>query len=1040
LILDGDGRSLLTQSALDQTGMHLGDHLAMINVDPAELVLRPSYMCVSDSIHIERRSQRPTLEMFDDFEGDLVGLCQPPRRQTYFSNSMRFWCSDEDDFPMPSQRCVFGPITVLTIEFDPPSDWPRSQRVMVLEEQFDWLRRSGNARDSQKLQEIIRWAKQFADFRGLCVVYSGDKSLHFHFAFDTSEFCEEHPTLRDDLRSAYAVAHDKLAQAFLEHLPLHGLEPDKGMRQPEQFRRLPNGMRLVKDENKHLFRVPTGRRVNQSVLYEEVLKQAPRGANRQMFSKLMVMQAHAVKLAKQQIKRPSGAGIASWYDDDEREYCLEAATQLYTGIVGIDGYPRVSHFEHSQDSIALKLFANATDQKPGGILFASSSQPHFAGGKQPETNPSIGLPLREHLKRWRKKWRRCNPDIVCDKEEGDVATSVLRSTLVAPDIKTARAAFEQDLRQAVAENTVIMVKGPAGFGKTTAMMLAIPDLVSKAKTDLLSAMESSPRYEHEIIRSAVSAVATSGYEQAAEKCAQFNEMHTSNVAVGFVFKSFDRLYCDALADVYGAEAQEHKVVAELAAQRSYSSILGAIRTQQPQVWQRMIQLHDDMLAPLRSAHDDCAVVMFMVHDVLHQWTEGGLSRFLSHPKFFETNADELWTLEESTKLIVAVQDEIALTHLIHLVDQRRVMWCEGLFADDPSIWDDTHIHLGDAYPHWVSYKALSLGGVPFDEVISIKRLGLSSQDEVGVGPLEAYGQTVDGKSWDMYAATHKWRFAHRARSWWRNLAHHTVILTTEALPVTLFQISERSQPATVVLDHSNGAHPDGVAELHVVGNLSAETNSQIAVQIREHEADLDLFVIANKCADLDRSVPHTSAKGVNHLADENILQLINSVSPSEYAKLQAINMIFHMQSALRLYHIDQINQTMGRNLGYRFQRKRHIAYAPSALWRHIENGPIDNFAFQIDQIEDAPRRRDKRAGKARTCLAQLERDYEADMVHEVNVCCDDVIDQQAQDIGLIDDVDFGVDDFFPTDDVIDAAIVQMQVQSRRESSRTSCAS
>jgi hypothetical protein len=117
---------------------------------------------------------------------------------------------------------------------------------------------------------------------------------------------------------------------------------------------------------------------------------------------------------------------------------------------------------------------------------------------------------------------------------------------------------------------------------------------------------------------------------------------------------------------------------------------------------------------------------------------------------------------------------------------------------------------------------------------------------------------------------------------------------------------------------------------------------------------------------------------------------------------------------------------MGRNLGYRFHGKRHIAFMPSALWRHIENGPIENFAFQVDQIEDAPRRRDKRAGKARTCMARLERDRDADLDHEVIRYRDEVIDQQAQEIGLIDDCDFKLDDFFITDDVIDAAFIEMR--------------
>ena len=1023
LILDAEGRPIF-----DVEGPSLYpivDRLSRIDLDPEELMLRPSYICVSDKIHVERRNQQPTLSMFEDFEGDIDLLRLPPRRQTYFTNTMRFWNAKQDAFEMPSERCVFGAITVLTIEFDPPKDWSTPERLIVLEEQLDWLRRSGNERHSQKVQKIIRWAKRFADFRGLCVVYSGDKSLHFHFAFDTSALCETHPSLRDHLRPAYAAAHDKLVEAFEELLPLNGLEPDTGMRQPEQFRRLPNGMRLVKDSKRHLFGVPSGRRINQSVLYEEVLAQAPKGSKTFLFDEIKVNQAREVTASQRRSKRSREGFISSWVNDEEQAYCLDGVDKLFRQLVGHDEYPRVSHFETSGQGLVLKLFANADDANPGGVLFAGSNRPIFAGGKTPKQNPSIGLPLQHHIKQLRREWRKLNPNVGSDTTDDINTVHVLRADLNASDVVTSRSKFEHALRGATADNAVVMVKGPAGFGKTTAMMRVLPDLVTATKHNLIKARESAPIYELDLIKGAVSAVATSGYEQAVDKCNQFNQMHQSCAAIGLVFKSFDRLYCAALEAVFGEGWQREKVFADMAARGRSSSVLGAIRMRQPKVWEQMVQLHQEMLQPLRTAPAGCAVVLFMVHDVLHQWTEGGLSRLLSHPNFFQTDVSELWRLEEQTKLIVAVQDEIALKHLIRLKDLRHVEWCERLFADKPSIWNDKHIHLGDAHEHWEKHCGKSLGSVSFDEVLIIKRTGISSESIAGVGALEPYGQSHDGKTWEMYAPSQQMNFAFQKRSWWRGLAHHTVILTAETLPVTLFEISERDQPCTTILSLSEGLHPDGVVELHVVGNMSSDTNAQIANQIREHEADLDLFVIANKCAALERSTPHVSAKGVNHLADENILQLINWVSRTEYAKLQAVNMVFGMKSAIRLHHIDQFNQTVGRNLGYRYVGKRHIVYVPSALWRHMADGTWHDFAFQIDQIEDAPHRRDKRKTRDRQIACVLERDEVGEANYGAENCLDMVMDQQAEAAFVLDDMDLDDNDVFPSDAVIDAAYDQM---------------
>ena len=283
LIADNEGVAEPWLATPTDFGIDPVHRLQALRVDVDDLSDRPCYMCVSASARVTARSQSPTLFALECVADDTsMTLAEVQSSQTYFTNHMRLWAGDDDKFHQPSLRSVLGPLTVLTLEFDPPDDWEEAKKLETLEEQLRWLRRSGDTKASQPIQLIIKWAKGFSDFRGMCVTYSGHKSLNFHFVFDTSALCTTNQELRDQYRPAYAVTHDELAKTFVSQLPLEGLEPDSGMREPERFRRLPNGTRTVSSGKPHLFDVPAGTDVVQSVLFEELLRKAPKGANKRM--------------------------------------------------------------------------------------------------------------------------------------------------------------------------------------------------------------------------------------------------------------------------------------------------------------------------------------------------------------------------------------------------------------------------------------------------------------------------------------------------------------------------------------------------------------------------------------------------------------------------------------------------------------------------------------------------------------------------------------------------------------------------------------
>lgn len=192
------------------------------------------------------------------FGGDpLTGL-------TLFANTLRAWTPVESDpaapAEMPMDRVVLGEHQVFTFEFDVADP-------AFLGHQLAWLRYRKNRLDCP-MGDLFRHCSGYADFIGLTVCYSGNKSLHIHIVFSTKlaaaklglEQCS--PT---DLRRGVAAHWDRLHEDVLRILPTQGHRADKHLRYPESFRRIPNGSRVVGAG--HILGIPEG----------EVIPQPPCG-------------------------------------------------------------------------------------------------------------------------------------------------------------------------------------------------------------------------------------------------------------------------------------------------------------------------------------------------------------------------------------------------------------------------------------------------------------------------------------------------------------------------------------------------------------------------------------------------------------------------------------------------------------------------------------------------------------------------------------------------------------------------------------------
>jgi hypothetical protein len=184
-----------------------------------------------------------------------------------FSNTLS-WI-DEDDL-LPSERTYNAGFAVYT--FEPDNDALDAQLRVVY---------------SGRLKRIDAELRRYRDYRGYEVVYSGGKSLHFHFCFDLRHLkrglaVSSNSSYRDNwtrdlpdclLRPAYAVSWDRLATMFRE---IAEIEPDSRLRSWEQLRRCPWAVRLV-DGGGHPLGMPPGYLIRQPVLASDVFQNAKRG-------------------------------------------------------------------------------------------------------------------------------------------------------------------------------------------------------------------------------------------------------------------------------------------------------------------------------------------------------------------------------------------------------------------------------------------------------------------------------------------------------------------------------------------------------------------------------------------------------------------------------------------------------------------------------------------------------------------------------------------------------------------------------------------
>ncbi len=111
--------------------------------------------------------------------------------------------------------------------------------------------------------------------------------------------------------------------------------------------------------------------------------------------------------------------------------------------------------------------------------------------------------------------------------------------------------------------------------------------------------------------------------------------------------------------------------------------------------------------------------------------------------------------------------------------------------------------------------------------------------------------------------------------------------------------------------------PRDPVDVHPSRFVRGDNLATLCQEFRDDHPDDDYFVISNRAKMMTETMSHMVARGSNELIGRNIVQTMTFMTPDEYERLQALNAWTGRSDLVGLRHIDEFNQTAGRNLGFR---------------------------------------------------------------------------------------------------------------------------
>jgi hypothetical protein len=832
---------------------------------------------------------------------------------------------DEEAALNPKLRATNAGFIVVTLEYDCPT-------IADLEECLAWTRGGDGDFERSRFAGVDRELCRFSEYRGYTIVFTGNRSLHFHLIFATKHLenapwnCSAEERLShaqshsDLLNQAHSLYWDAAASIFDSLQPM--LSPDRSTRTLTQWRRSPWAMRTL-EKGSIVLGLDAGTLIPQVVIHENIRSRASRGSQGFLVPPDF-RPRHAFPDKCHATNAPAGEVDLEALRDLLEERCRDEWGD----------YPRPVAVRHNGAAWVINFRNHPSDKKPSTIVMGSYRrlllngvhsltrdfylpdhlsadelcQSSIAGAEGADGNAASPLACASRL----------NSVALANWVDSyiDGIHSRFAEPLAGEERGGITSAYRQRLRRSISDARVfdqdLVIRSPEGMGKTSA-------LYGEIASEIFDAALSRRPDQHEQF----GCFAFRSNEQAEAKAEEYRRSGEYRKAV--VLRGFWDHYGKACA-----AAGIKPLPQDEFPDHSPDGILREIKSRQPAVFEALEEQRRSLwMAPDgKNLFDSGSTVLFTNHDLAKLWYRSQITRLWHHPDFLPFANQDHEAMKADLTIPQIVFDEPEIDKLLHVIPESLFDWLARMNRQHPG-W--ANLKRRERYEIYRTQN--KAGEIPgkhsFEEIDELMRLKFDELEAQEVD-YEAipFGYDQPGKG--IYSQQNGRRFYLGVQDWLTGCRARLTFLTTEALvSEALTRIFERKLATRhlIVLDLNAacGLFPIEVP-LVIDQRAAADRPGNPKVTALANEilaANPSAVVIANAVEGPDprRIKTFQRAKGLNNLNDNDVYVIVTCIPTEQYAELNVVGRWLAVPQVITRFYEDQISQAVGRNTGFRKSQK-----------------------------------------------------------------------------------------------------------------------